>query len=213
MKARFIPFNGLLTPAIPAVNIQLPQPDQISSTLTIVGQRMYPSSFLVGTDYNYPPDPDQMYDDIQGVSQQGRTVIFTNVKDAQLVYTALMTAPSVWDPLFREAFVKFLASKIARPLTVDANGKSDIKTGMAIARELIPEVKEAILQARIADGNEGLSSTDHMPDFMRIRNSGNGMAGGWAGNGGILNGGGWDFGGYGFGGGWDSISFADGSVY
>lgn len=212
MKVRFIPFNGLLTPAIPAVNIQLPQPNQISSTLTLVGQSMYPSSFLVGTDYNYPPDPAQMYDEIQGVSQQGRTVIFTNVKEAHVVYTAFMSAPSVWDSLFRAAFVTYLASEIAISLTVDGTGKTDLKVGMAIADRLIPKVKEKILQARIADGNEGLSSTDHLPDFMRMRNTGNGMAGAWAGNDGILSGGGWPNGGYGFGG-WDSCCFADGSVY
>lgn len=218
MRVTAVLRNQLVQPAIPPENIQLPQPDQISSTITPLGFGLYPARFKVGTDYNYPPDPGQMYEDIQGVSQQGRTVIFTNVREAQIVYTALMTSPSVWDPLFRNAFVLYLAMKVAKALTVDANGRADIKTGMAIANSLIPQVKKAVSEARIADGNEGFTSTDHIPDWMKVRNTGHGYGVGSTGQSGLFVsgadwgwGGGW--GGGDWGGGYGFLSFSDGSSF
>lgn len=220
MRVTAVVYNGLVQPAIPPNNIQLSQPDQLSSTInpSFYGVGLRPARFKVGTDYNYPPDPSLMYEDIQGVSQQGRTVIFTNVKDAQIVYTALMTSPSVWDSLFRAAFVSYLASEIAISLTVGPDKKSDIKTGMAIANRLIPIVKKKISEARIADGNEGMTSTDHIPDWIRTRNNGSGRGGFWTGQAGVLTSGGdWGSGdggwGGGYGGGWDSCSFSDGSSF
>lgn len=220
MRVTAIPRNGIINPGIPVDNIQLSQPDQIPSMVAppFCNWGIIPAKFKVGTDYNYPPDPSQMYEDIQGVSQQGRTVIFTNVKNAQIIYTALMTSPNVWDPLFREAFVKYLAMKIARSLTVDANGRADVKTGMAISRELIPEVRKAISEARIADGNEGMTSVDHIPDWIRARTGGsstcgyggfNGVFGagdGYGGGAGFWGGGGWVDG-------WGSLSFTDGTSF
>jgi hypothetical protein len=219
MRVTAVVWNGLLQPAIPPNNIQLPQPDQISSTVNppFFGVGLRPARFKVGTDYNYLPDPSLMYEDIQGISQQGRTVIFTNVREAQIVYTALMTSPSVWDSLFRAAFVAYLASEIAIPLTVDQNGKTDLKMGMAIANRLIPIVKKKITEARIADGNEGLTSTDHIPDWMRVRNNGSGRAGYWTGQAGVLMPGGdcgsGDDGWGGYGMGWGSCLFSDGSSF
>lgn len=156
-----------------------------------------------------------MYKDIQGIGQQGRTVIYTNVKDACAIYTAFLSEPSLWDSLFRAALVAYLASEVALSLTVDLNGKTDLRMGMAIAERQIRIVKQKITEARIADGNEGLSSTDHLPDFMRVRIVGNGIAGGFGGQSGVLCGGGFD-GGYqgGFGSsGWDQIFFCNGSVF
>lgn len=211
MRVRFVPFNGLVQPAIPANNIQLSQPIEDPQLISpcLWGPRLISAPFLVATDYNYPPDPSQQYYEVQGVSQQGRTVILSNVKDAVCIYTAFLSAPSVWDSLFRAAFVSYLASEIAIALTVDASGRSDIKTGMMMSDRMIAICKEKIMKARIADGNEGIASTDHLPDFMRLRISGNGLEGGhWSNQAGVLYGGG-----CGGDGGFDSIFFCNGSVY
>lgn len=159
------------------------------------GARLRPARFLVATDVNYPPPMGDNSWDLQGLSPQGRTVVLTNVPQAQLVYTALMLYPSVWDPLFRAAFVAYLAGEIAVPL------QRDKKLGMAIRRENYGIAKQKIEQARIANNNEGVTSVDSSTDWMRFRNSG------WRGIGGREGEGGPGVFGYG----WDSCGFESGT--
>jgi len=206
MKMRFIPFNGYLNPPIPGNNIQIPPPTTApgANLPSLIGTRLVPAPFLVATDYNYPPDPSLQYQEVQGQGQQGRTVILTNMQNAQAIYTAFISEPSLWDALFRGAFVSYLASEVALSLS------KDIKIGMAIRGEQIKIVKAKLDAARIADGNEGTSSTDHLPDFMRVRSWGTAYGGGAVGPGGI---GFWGGYGDGWGGGWDVVGFSDGSVY
>ncbi len=134
-----------------------------------------------------------------GVAPTCRTVINTNIANAQLVYTAFIPYPSIWDAMFRDAFVHYLASTVALAVIKDK------KFALQMRAQEIQITKQKILEARIADGNEGNYSTDHTPDWMRIRS-----VGGRYGDGG-MDPIGWNSGG-GFGG-WDACMFSDGSSY
>lgn len=204
MKARFVPWNYQnINGGIPPNNIQTPQVPLMtglgsppSSLLAI-----RPARFTIATDYNYPPPAGSITWEVQGVSPASRTVILTNAQNAQLVYTSLILYPSIWDPLFRAAFVSYLASEIALPLWVS----KDKNFGLKIRGEQIKIATQKIVQARLTDGNEGWYSSDISVDWMRFRSSYG--SSGW---------GAWGAGQAGpgcLGYGWDSIGFADGSAY
>lgn len=205
MKARFVPWNYNVNPGAPAGNI-VPANNQAPLTTAgqppLTGARLRPARWLEATDFNYPvpaaPGADTW--DTPGVSPQGRSVILTNVKFAQLVYTALLNYPTNWDFLFRGAFVAYLASEVALPLWVT----KDKKFGLEIRTQQIQIAKEKIQQARTTDGNEGFYSSDIRVDWLASRNSGGGR-GNWneadGGGPGIL----W--------GGYDSCVFSDGTAY
>lgn len=86
-------------------------------------------------------------------------VLLSNVQNANIVYTADVTDPDQWDSLFQEAMVMGLANKIVIPLS----GNVKLKDSYAKL------AMEAILQARVADGNEAIPTTDHVPDFIKVR--------------------------------------------
>jgi hypothetical protein len=151
----------------------------------------------VATDFNYTPQSTSSNWEQPGVSPIGQTVILTNVQSAYCVYTAYMNYPSVWDPLFRAAMVAYLASEVALSLSKDK------AFGLKLRAEQIMIAKEKIKQARISDGNEGWYSTDHTPDWMRVRISGVSGAN-WQGMNSAASG---CWGSY------DSIGFADGSAF
>lgn len=204
MKVRFIPWNYGQVQGIPPGNIQTPTTPLTTGAAPSVatGRRLRPARFVIATDPNYPPAPRQAFWTVQGESPTGRTVILTNVKSAKIIYTALMQYPSVWDSLFREAMVAYLASQVAMPLATDK------KFGMQMRKDNIEIAKMKIQEARRVDGNEGFYSSDISVDWMNTRRVGNRD---WGGLGGL----GWsdDTGPGGYGGGWDSISFADGTAY
>ena len=201
MKVRFIPWNyAAQNPGAPAGNIVPPNnnlPLTSGQTQGFVGQPLRPGRFTIATDTNYPVPPNTAIDEVQGVSPGGRTIVLTNVQNAQAVYTRLMLYPQNWDVGFRAGLVAFLASEIALPLAIDK------KMGMALRDEQIKIAKDKIAQARISDGNEGSYSSDIPVDWLRARRAGYGQRGGEFGatSQGIL----W--------GGWDSCSFSDGSAY
>lgn len=200
LKARFVPWNpqGIVSGA-PAGNIQLPPVPLTTGAAQqpLVGQRLVPARFTEATDFNNPPPSDAGYE-TPGISPVGRTVILTNVQNAQLVYTALLMYPSVWDPQFRAALVAYIASEVALPLSKDK------RFGLELRREQIAIAKQKITAARVTDGNEGYFSSDIQTDWMRARSSGAWSAGGGWGAGagpGVL--------GYG----WTECAFSDGSAY
>lgn len=95
---------------------------------------------------------------VYGAVAQQR-VILTNQPSAILAYVKNVTDINVMDPLFTEAWVNVLASKLVFTLTGDkvlANAK------IAVANSIIEE-------ARKADGNEGLTIDDRTPDWIRAR--------------------------------------------
>lgn len=206
MKARFLPANFENPNQIPEDNTQLP--DVPATTVTsqppyATGARLVPAPFLVSMDTNYPIDGASNWMDVQGVSPVGRVVILTNINLAQLVYTSFMPYPSMWDAQFRAAMVAYLAAEIALPLSVDK------KFGLVMRDRNIIIAKNKIMDARVTNGNEASfpQTTDHLPDWMRMRDAGGGYGTPWTG-GGIWGDGGWGWNGVGFMGyGWDSSVF------
>jgi hypothetical protein len=94
-------------------------------------------------------------------------VILTSACMAQAVYTAQILNVDLWDPMLQNAVIGALGAWLCMPV----NGSSERqKLSIAIASGLIE-------QARIADGNEGITSTDHIPDWMRARETGSGFWG------------------------------------
>jgi hypothetical protein len=95
-------------------------------------------------------------------------VILTQACKAQAVYTGRILNIDLWDSSLQNAVVGALAAWFAGPVTGD--DKKQLKA-INIASGLITA-------ARISDGNEGITSTDNIPDWMNIRESGSGW-GGW----------------------------------
>ena len=106
------------------------------------------------------------YQETPGVAPTCRTVINTNVANAQLVYTAFCPYPNIWDALFREAFVAYLASNVCMAVLKDK------KFALQMRAQQIALARQKIIKARIADGNEGNYSTNHTPDWMQMRSAG-----------------------------------------
>lgn len=86
-------------------------------------------------------------------------VILTNQEFATLCYVSQVTDPNVWDPLFQDAFYNALGANICMALTGDK----------ALANGCIAAANASIIEARKADGNEGLTINDVTPDWIRTR--------------------------------------------
>ena len=201
LKVRFIPWNNGLNPTVPATNIQIPTDVPLTTASnpdSLTGQRLVPSRFVIATDPNYTAPPGDLIPETPGQSPIGNTVILSNVQNAKCIYTRFMPYPTVWDPLFRQAFVAFLAQQIALPLAKDK------KMGMQLRKDNIEIAKGAIKAARVTDGNEGTPSSDISVDWMRVRRTGgrDGYYGNrWADGPGTL----W--------GAYDALMLADGSTF
>lgn len=87
-------------------------------------------------------------------------VILCNASQPVLVYTADYTnQPNLWDPHFYLAATSYLGAWLVNALA----------RNRALWVDQIKIVQDAVGQARVSDGNEGLQSVDHLPDWMRIR--------------------------------------------
>lgn len=96
-------------------------------------------------------------------------VILTNQFQAIGVWTTRVTNPDLWDARFKLAFVSALGVRMCIPLSGDK--------GLAAAAKAT--AKEMILDARVTDGNEGLTfgpDTQRVPDWIAAR----GYEGDWA---------------------------------
>jgi hypothetical protein len=96
----------------------------------------------------------------------GVGVILTNVRNARLIYTAAVTAPQLWDPLFLTAFSGLLAAWLALPCLDDKKFALEVRAQQAAL------VKGLIAEARVQNGNESWATQDHLPDWIRIRGAG-----------------------------------------
>lgn len=86
-------------------------------------------------------------------------VILTNQQNALLVYTANIAGLDLWGDQALQALVSALAGFLAVPIAKD-RGR---------ANELIQIANRHILEARATDGNEGLTTQDSIPDWIRAR--------------------------------------------
>lgn len=103
------------------------------------------------------------------------TVINCNQCQALGAYTCRVTQCDLWDSLFRQAMVASLAVKLALPLSGDK----------ALRRDNLAIAQQAIVMARVADGDEGLRVDSHMPEWLAARGISGfgadaGFIGGWS---------------------------------
>lgn len=86
-------------------------------------------------------------------------VILTNQDQAQAVYTINQPNPAAWDSMFQAAMVSSLAAYLVPALNMSA----------PLMQMSIKNAENIIQQARVADGNEGVTVMDHLPDWIRAR--------------------------------------------
>ena len=115
---------------------------------------------------NYAPRPSRAHRfligrDVDQLGNQTR-VILSNVNLAIGTFTEDSTDTTFWDDLFIGALQASIASKIVIPLTGNVGMKKAFE-GMA---------QQAIMDARVADGNEAIPSSDHTPDWIVTRGVG-----------------------------------------
>lgn len=131
--------------------------------------------FVVGTDFD--------------ATNNTVRVILTNHPAATLVYTAdYSQLPDLWDPHFSDAAQVYLGAWLVNALSRNRD----------LWKDMLATVREAVNAARISDGNEGLTTVDHLPDWMRTR--------------GALGASGWYFDSQCYYG-WDSLAFPSGSAF
>lgn len=95
-------------------------------------------------------------------------VILTDLEYAQLVYTCRVTDCDLWDPHYLAAATSTLGAWLVNPLNMNL---ALAKTQYAVASSIVNE-------ARVSDGNEGFTSSEHMPDWMAVRGAGASSFGG-----------------------------------
>lgn len=96
-------------------------------------------------------------------TRAAQRVILTNQQNATLAFVRQVTDPNVMDTLFLNAWKAYLGAKLIMALT------GDKKLVTMQANQGILSANEAIKEARKADGNEGLTVNDVVPDWIRGR--------------------------------------------
>lgn len=94
-------------------------------------------------------------------------VVLTNQSMAQAVYTVNQPNPVIWDSLFQAAMVAALAAYFVPALSLN----------LSLMQAAIGTAEKLIAQARASDGNESITTQDHLPDWIRARDGGSGF--GW----------------------------------
>ncbi len=183
IKLRFVPQVSSAQPMVPALMTNLSPPPTQSS--------MGPAPYVIGNDLAVATDSGSA-DEMIGV-----TVILTNVFQAQIVYTAAVLNPTLWDSQFLGGVVAMLAARFAMPLAPDK------KLALEMRGQQIAIVKDVVGQARVSNGDEDWMTVDHLPDWIRVRGYGGWPSGFWTSN----------IPGLGPFSGWESLSFPDGSAY
>jgi hypothetical protein len=138
------------TPTQPAVSPPLTTGNIATTTWCGVPTSM---PFVPAVDYNTQTPPAQV------------RVLLTNAPNAQLVYTARVDNPDLWDAGFLNALVAVLAAWFTNPLNMSPQ----------LLQQRVSVAQALISAARIADGNEGISSTDSIPDWIQARWRSGGM--------------------------------------
>lgn len=87
-------------------------------------------------------------------------VILTDMPQAIMVYTRrLLDDPDLWDPHFLAAATGTLGVYFVNALS----------RSRGLLQDQIAMVRAIINEARVSDGNEGLTYSDNMPDWIRVR--------------------------------------------
>lgn len=136
------------------VRFLIPNPPQNAQPLPLLAGGTFPQPpglYPVGAKFAVASDTDTGGSAIK--------VILADLQYAQAVYTARIDNPDLWDPSFVLAAAAALGAWLVRP----TNGKGDV------LKEQVEIASSIIKQARISDGNEGVTSTDNVPDWMAVR--------------------------------------------
>jgi hypothetical protein len=142
-------FFRVILPTAPPQAQSIPQTTYNNAAPTIIpGQQQIPFAVAYATDsYGNP---------IQ--------VILTNQESAQGIYTVNQPNPAIWDSQFQAAMVAALAAYLVPALSLN----------LPLMQGAIQSAERFIAQARASDGNEGVTSMDHTPDWLRARRGGGG---------------------------------------
>jgi hypothetical protein len=196
----FAPPGNIPAPASPAaimpnLNVSTDQgfyPHERPARFLVTATDRYPVEIGAPADWNSLPN----LEGVQGVGPVNSRIVLTNVQHAHLVYTYLALDIEMWDELFEAAMVSVLASRGAMLIT-------DPKLAIAERNAHIMIAKDAIRNARVASAQEAgwPQSINHTPDWLLARRSGHSASRGYGDGPGVLY--------YG----WESVSFADGSVF
>jgi len=100
-----------------------------------------------------------------GVDAQGnpRSVILTNQSQALANYTVNQPNPVIWDSQFQAAMVASLGAFLVPALSMKADM---LERQVKLATSMIDA-------ARASDGNEGVTTMDHVPDWIIARGGAN----------------------------------------
>lgn len=93
-----------------------------------------------------------------GAKASQRTIL-TNQEYALLGYVKDLTDLNVMDPMFLDAWAFILGARICLALTGDK----------VLANNCVERANQLVIEARKADGNEGLTLNDVTPDWLRAR--------------------------------------------
>lgn len=100
---------------------------------------------------------------------QPSLVILTNQSQAQGIYTVNQSNPALWDSLFQADMVASLGAFLVPALSLN----------LSLLKIQIATADKAIAIARATDGNEGVTTMDHLPDWMIARLGGGSFATSW----------------------------------
>lgn len=147
-------FIRFLVPSLPSTGVGVPLTSYNNAAALMMpfGSGQIPYAVAYSTDVNGNP--------IQ--------VVLTNQSQAQAVYTVNQPNPVIWDSQFQAGMVSALAAYFVPALALN----------LALMQGAIKNSEMIIAQARAADGNEGVTVMDHLPDWMRARG---GESWGWGG--------------------------------
>jgi hypothetical protein len=90
------------------------------------------------------------------VNNNPMSCILANIDQAILCYLRDIAIEDIWDPLFTDAMVQALAGKLALALTGDKQ----------LAEQRFKMANEAVIEARAADANEGLTVMNHEAEWI-----------------------------------------------
>lgn len=103
---------------------------------------------------------------VRELDEDGVLRIYTNEENATLRYTAFITDPNAWSPLFRQALVALLASKIAGPLWRGQEGE-------AVKQRCLRDVEVYLARAKVSDASQQrLRPEPQIASYMQNRRGG-----------------------------------------